>query len=72
MTYPLNNKMKLFLDKNEAIKTELIACAHFTQHRSAPLIRSRRAHSIVILKTTIGIGRIRGFFCDRIIKSVGK
>jgi hypothetical protein len=54
--------MKLFLDKHEAIKTELIACAHFAQHRPAPLITSRRAHSIVILKTTIGIGKIRVFF----------
>jgi len=56
MTDALELWNQLFLEQDDAIKTELIACIPFTQHKSVRLITARREHSFLIFKTTIGIG----------------
>ena len=57
MTHALELWNQFFLEQDDAIKTELIACVPFTQHKSVRLITARRAHSVLIFKTTIGIGK---------------
>jgi hypothetical protein len=60
---------QLCVEQDDAIKTELIACVPFTQHKSGRLITARRAHCVLILKSTIGIGTNQVWITEELSQS---